>query len=93
MYILTIHLLWDFSFLFLQCDTVDPRDVDKVAKGVLRALATYGTGAMREMIQNCMAQDLSWKVRILKYSCLTLVFENLEYQTHIFKFGLNGFLN
>ncbi|MFQ6632239.1 hypothetical protein Gotur_009854 [Gossypium turneri] len=45
----------------VECDTVDPRDVDKVAKGVIRALATYGTGAMREMIQNCMAQDLSWK--------------------------------
>ncbi|KAA3454853.1 granule-bound starch synthase 1, chloroplastic/amyloplastic-like [Gossypium australe] len=45
----------------VECDTVDPKDVDKVAKGVIRALATYGTGAMREMIQNCMAQDLSWK--------------------------------
>lgn len=29
---------------------------------VMRALATYGTAALKEMIQNCMAQDLSWKV-------------------------------
>ncbi|XP_039067704.1 granule-bound starch synthase 1, chloroplastic/amyloplastic-like isoform X1 [Hibiscus syriacus] len=45
----------------VECDTVDPSDVDKVVKGVKRALSVYGTGAMREMIQNCMAQDLSWK--------------------------------
>ncbi|KAE8658593.1 Granule-bound starch synthase 1 [Hibiscus syriacus] len=44
----------------VECDTVDPSDVDKVVKGVKRALAVYGTGASREMIQNCMAQDLSW---------------------------------
>ncbi|OMO79902.1 Glycosyl transferase, family 1 [Corchorus capsularis] len=45
----------------VECDAVDPSDVDKVAKGVKRALATYGTPALTEMIQNCMAQDLSWK--------------------------------
>ncbi|KAK8983895.1 hypothetical protein V6N11_009677 [Hibiscus sabdariffa] len=45
----------------VECETVDPSDVDKVVKGVMRALAVYDTGAMREMIQNCMAQDLSWK--------------------------------
>ncbi|XWS35954.1 hypothetical protein CRYUN_Cryun20dG0041000 [Craigia yunnanensis] len=28
---------------------------------VRRALATYGTLALAEMIKNCMAQDLSWK--------------------------------
>ena len=48
--------------IFLQCDAVDRSDVDKVAKTVKRALATYGTEALKEMIQNCMAQDLSWKV-------------------------------
>ncbi|XVF10285.1 hypothetical protein REPUB_Repub07fG0169600 [Reevesia pubescens] len=45
----------------VECDAVDPSDVDKVAKGIKRALATYGTQALKEMIQNCMAQDLSWK--------------------------------
>lgn len=51
--------LWD---VFLQCEKVNPSDVMKVAKTVKRALATYGTQALNEMIQNCMAQDLSWKV-------------------------------
>ncbi|GLT64640.1 hypothetical protein SLA2020_371200 [Shorea laevis] len=45
----------------VKCDAVDPADVAAVAKGVKRAIATYGTPALKEMIQNCMAQDLSWK--------------------------------
>ncbi|KAG8476428.1 hypothetical protein CXB51_033336 [Gossypium anomalum] len=45
----------------VECDAVDPSDLDKVAKTVKKALATYGTPTMNEMIQNCMAQDLSWK--------------------------------
>ncbi|XVF53188.1 hypothetical protein PTKIN_Ptkin05aG0080300 [Pterospermum kingtungense] len=45
----------------VECDEVDPSDVMKVAKTIKRALATYGTQALKEMIQNCMAQDLSWK--------------------------------
>ncbi|WRX18902.1 Glycosyl transferase [Theobroma cacao] len=45
----------------IECDAVDPSDVDKVARSIKRALATYGTQALKEMIQNCMAQDLSWK--------------------------------
>lgn len=45
-----------------QCDAVDSGDVQSVAKGVKQALATYGTLALAEMIRNCMAQDLSWKV-------------------------------
>lgn len=48
--------------LIFQCDAVDPADVSVVATGVKRALATYGTEALTEMITNCMAQDLSWKV-------------------------------
>ena len=48
-----------------QCETIDPDDVDKIVKTVDRALSTYGTLAMKEMIQNCMSQDLSWKVCIL----------------------------
>ncbi|CAL5397582.1 unnamed protein product [Camellia sinensis] len=45
----------------VECDTVDPADVTAVATTVKRALATYGTPAITEMIKNCMAQDLSWK--------------------------------
>ncbi|GKV04047.1 hypothetical protein SLEP1_g16261 [Rubroshorea leprosula] len=45
----------------VKCDAVDPADVAAVAKGVKRAIATYGTPALKEMIQKCMAQDLSWK--------------------------------
>ncbi|XP_022733844.1 granule-bound starch synthase 1, chloroplastic/amyloplastic-like [Durio zibethinus] len=45
----------------VECDVVDKSDVDKVATTVKRALATYGNEALKEMIQICMAQDLSWK--------------------------------
>ncbi|GAB2300802.1 hypothetical protein Dimus_034836 [Dionaea muscipula] len=45
----------------VECDAVDPADVTALATAVKRALATYGTPALKEMIQNCMAQDLSWK--------------------------------
>ncbi|KAK3194523.1 hypothetical protein Dsin_025833 [Dipteronia sinensis] len=45
----------------VECEAVDPADVTAVAKTVKSALATYDTPALAEMIQNCMAQDLSWK--------------------------------
>ncbi|QCE02490.1 granule-bound starch synthase 1, chloroplastic/amyloplastic-like [Vigna unguiculata] len=45
----------------VECEAVDAADVDAIAKTVTRALAVYGTPAFTEMIQNCMAQDLSWK--------------------------------
>ncbi|KAF3434172.1 hypothetical protein FNV43_RR25275 [Rhamnella rubrinervis] len=45
----------------VDCDEVDPADVTKITTTVKRAIATYGTPALKEMIQNCMAQDLSWK--------------------------------
>ncbi|GAB4835057.1 hypothetical protein Ancab_033325 [Ancistrocladus abbreviatus] len=47
--------------LSVDCNFVDPEDVASVATGVKRALATYGTPALKEIIKNCMAQDLSWK--------------------------------
>ncbi|GAB2274237.1 hypothetical protein Dimus_009004 [Dionaea muscipula] len=43
------------------CEVVDPSDVAAVVTGVRRALSTVGTPVLEEMIQNCMAQDLSWK--------------------------------
>lgn len=48
--------------IIVQCDEVDPVDITAMEKTVKRALATYATPALKEMIQNCMAQDLSWKV-------------------------------
>lgn len=45
----------------VECEAVDPADVAAVATHVKRALKTYGTPVFKEMIQNCMAQDLSWK--------------------------------
>lgn len=49
---------------FFQCEAVDPVDVAAVSTTVRRALATYGTQALAEMMKNGMAQDLSWKVSI-----------------------------
>lgn len=46
----------------VDCDAIDPADVASVATTIKRALRTYGTPAIIEMIQSCMAQDLSWKV-------------------------------
>lgn len=54
------------SFCFLQCETVDPADVSALASTVKRALSTYGTPIFEKMIQNCMAQELSWKVNVAK---------------------------
>ncbi|XP_047315707.1 granule-bound starch synthase 1, chloroplastic/amyloplastic [Impatiens glandulifera] len=45
----------------VDCETIDPVDVAAVVKSVSRALSTYGTPALTEMIRNCMSQDLSWK--------------------------------
>lgn len=53
------------EYSVFQCDEVDPADVTKIATTVKRAIATFGTPALKEMIQNCMAQDLSWKVSII----------------------------
>ncbi|KAI3469136.1 hypothetical protein Pfo_025799 [Paulownia fortunei] len=45
----------------VECATIDPADVLKIATAVSRALAVYGTLAFKEMMKNCMSQDLSWK--------------------------------
>ncbi|XP_058085082.1 granule-bound starch synthase 1, chloroplastic/amyloplastic-like isoform X2 [Magnolia sinica] len=45
----------------VECEDVDPADVAAVVKTVKRACAVYSTPAFAEMINNCMAQDLSWK--------------------------------
>ncbi|KAF4366493.1 hypothetical protein F8388_003731 [Cannabis sativa] len=56
----------------VECDEVDPADVQSVAKNVIRALATYGTSTLTEMIKNCMAQDLSWKGPAKKWEAMLL---------------------
>ncbi|KAK6162232.1 hypothetical protein DH2020_002073 [Rehmannia glutinosa] len=45
----------------VECATIDPADVLKIVAAVGRALAVYGTLAFKEMMINCMSQDLSWK--------------------------------
>ncbi|XP_066396041.1 granule-bound starch synthase 1b, chloroplastic/amyloplastic-like [Miscanthus floridulus] len=50
----------------VECETVDPADATAVASTVTRALKQYDTPAFHEMVQNCMAQDLSWKVGAAK---------------------------
>ncbi|KAL9275014.1 Granule-bound starch synthase 1, chloroplastic/amyloplastic-like protein [Drosera capensis] len=45
----------------VECEAIDPADVTALATTVKRALATHGTPAFKEMLQNCMAQELSWK--------------------------------
>ncbi|KAG5558921.1 hypothetical protein RHGRI_008758 [Rhododendron griersonianum] len=59
----------------VECETVDPADVKAVATTVKRALKTYGTPALAEMIQNCMAQELSWKEPAKKWEKLLLSLE------------------
>ncbi|KAF7148632.1 hypothetical protein RHSIM_Rhsim03G0214900 [Rhododendron simsii] len=59
----------------VECETVDPADVKAVATTVKRALKTYGTPALAEMIQNCMAQELSWKEPAKKWERLLLSLE------------------
>ncbi|XAR71582.1 NDP-glucose--starch glucosyltransferase [Bertholletia excelsa] len=58
----------------VECDVVDPADVTAVATTVKRALRAYGTPALAEMIQNCMAQDLSWKEPARKWEKVLLSF-------------------
>ncbi|XP_051115414.1 granule-bound starch synthase 1, chloroplastic/amyloplastic-like [Andrographis paniculata] len=56
----------------VNCDTVDPEDVLKVANGVSKALAVHGTPAFAEMIKNCMSQDFSWKGPAKKWESVLL---------------------
>ncbi|PIN10412.1 Starch synthase [Handroanthus impetiginosus] len=56
----------------VECDTIDPTDVVKIAVNVARALAVCGTLAFKEMIKNCMSQDLSWKEPAKKWELLLL---------------------
>nr|QRK14273.1 granule-bound starch synthase 1 [Actinidia deliciosa] len=59
----------------VECKTVDPADVKALATNVKRALKTYGTPALTEMVQNCMAQDLSWKGPAKKWENILLSLE------------------
>ena len=59
----------------VECETIDPADVKALATNVKRALKTYGTPALAEMVQNCMAQDLSWKEPAKKWENILLSLE------------------
>ncbi|PSS04497.1 Granule-bound starch synthase [Actinidia chinensis var. chinensis] len=59
----------------VECETVDPADVKALATNVKRAIKTYGTPALTEMVQNCMAQDLSWKGPAKKWENVLLSLE------------------
>ncbi|KAF6159614.1 hypothetical protein GIB67_034576 [Kingdonia uniflora] len=56
----------------VECDEIDPADVTALATTTKKVLATYGTPALAEMIQNCMAQDLSWKGPAKKWEDILL---------------------
>lgn len=56
----------------VECDAVDPVDVLKIVATVARALAIYGTLALKEMIINCMSQELSWKGPAKKWETVLL---------------------
>lgn len=45
----------------VECEAVDTADVQKVVSTLKRAIKIVGSTLHEEMIQNCMAQDLSWK--------------------------------
>eukprot|EP00250_Pteridium_aquilinum_P007324 c17067_g1_i1 orf=268-2106(+) len=45
----------------VNCEEVDPTDVEAFVTTVLRAVKTYGTPSFTKMVKACMAQDLSWK--------------------------------
>ena len=51
----------------VDCEEVDPIDVAALAEGVKKAVRTYGTPAFEQMIQTCMALDLSWKTPARKW--------------------------
>ncbi|KAL6181747.1 hypothetical protein ACLB2K_048396 [Fragaria x ananassa] len=59
----------------VDCDEVGPADVLAISTTVRRAVTSYGTSAMKEMIQNCMAQDLSWKEPSKQWEKLLLSLE------------------
>lgn len=68
------------SVILFQCDDVNKDDVQKIVNTVKRALKVYGTPAFEEIIQNCMAQDLSWKVRLKSsYGSILLSASNDSY--------------
>nr|AJG44453.1 granule-bound starch synthase [Lilium davidii var. unicolor] len=56
----------------VNCEAIDPVDVVATVKTVKKALKVYGTPAFSEMVQNCMAQDLSWKGPAKKWEELLL---------------------
>lgn len=50
------------ALLLFQYEEIDPSDVLRVVATLKRAIKVVGTALHKEMIWNCMSQDLSWKV-------------------------------
>jgi glycogen synthase len=47
-------------------DTLVPADADAVASTCARAAEVYNTPLFREMVYNCISQDLSWAKPAIK---------------------------
>ncbi|XP_023520496.1 granule-bound starch synthase 1, chloroplastic/amyloplastic-like [Cucurbita pepo subsp. pepo] len=64
----------------VECETVAPADAAAIAKTVVRALSLFSTAAHKDMIQNCMAQDFSWKgpAKLWEESLLGLGVDNSQ---------------
>ncbi|KAG0564949.1 hypothetical protein KC19_8G152000 [Ceratodon purpureus] len=45
----------------VDCEKVDPEDVERLSATVKKAVEAYGTPQFKTMIKSCMDQDLSWK--------------------------------
>ncbi|OAY71608.1 Granule-bound starch synthase 1, chloroplastic/amyloplastic, partial [Ananas comosus] len=56
----------------VECYAVDKADVEKIITTVKRALKVIGTRKFEEIIQNCMAEELSWKGPAKKWEQLLL---------------------
>lgn len=59
-------------------DELLPEDADAVAATVVRAADAYSTPLWKEMVKNCISQDLSWAKPALKWEG---VLEELQYGT------------
>nr|CAD1830100.1 unnamed protein product [Ananas comosus var. bracteatus] len=62
----------------VECYAVDKADVEKIITTVKRALKVIGTRKFEEIIQNCMAEELSWKGPAKKWEQLLLSLGFLE---------------
>ncbi|XP_078448387.1 UDP-Glycosyltransferase superfamily protein [Wolffia australiana] len=65
----------------IDCDAVDPADVEAIVTAVEQAAEVYGTAQFEGIIQNCMAQDLSWEKPAEKWEQVLVKLINSEEET------------